>query len=56
MLEGWLDHHRETLVVKCAGLTDAQLWEASVPPSAFGLLGLRRAPVGPGSARCGAPC
>ncbi|MFD4593000.1 DinB family protein [Streptomyces rubiginosohelvolus] len=42
MLEGWLDYHRETLVVKCAGLTDAQLREASVPPSAFTLLGLVR--------------
>ncbi|WP_405550505.1 DinB family protein [Streptomyces microflavus] len=40
MLEGWLDYHRETLAMKCAGLTDAQLREASVPPSAFSLLGL----------------
>ncbi|MCD9899879.1 DinB family protein [Streptomyces sp. MT29] len=40
MLEGWLDYHRETLAMKCAGLTDAQLREASVPPSAFTLLGL----------------
>ncbi|MFE7461072.1 DinB family protein [Kitasatospora albolonga] len=42
MLEGWLDYHRETLARKCAGLTDAQLREASVPPSAFTLLGLVR--------------
>lgn len=40
MLEGWLDFHRETLAMKCAGLTDAQLREASVPPSALTLLGL----------------
>lgn len=42
MLEGWLDYHRETMAMKCAGLTDAQLREASVPPSAFTLLGLLR--------------
>ncbi|MFD9501807.1 DinB family protein [Streptomyces sp. NPDC060035] len=42
MLEGWLDYHRETLAVKCAGLTDTQLREASVPPSEFTLLGLVR--------------
>ncbi|MFD6278021.1 DinB family protein [Streptomyces sp. NPDC060209] len=42
MLEGWLDYHRETLAMKCAGLTDAQLREASVPPSEFTLLGLVR--------------
>ncbi|MET7416121.1 DinB family protein [Streptomyces rubiginosohelvolus] len=41
MLEGWLDYHRETLIAS-AGLTDAQLREASVPPSAFTLLGLVR--------------
>ncbi|MFJ9890038.1 DinB family protein [Streptomyces sp. NPDC091287] len=42
MLEGWLDYHRATLAMKCAGLTDAQVREASVPPSAFTLLGLLR--------------
>lgn len=42
MLEGWLDHHRDTLALKCAGLTDAQLREASVPPSELSLLGLVR--------------
>ncbi|WP_327120840.1 DinB family protein [Streptomyces sp. NBC_01341] len=42
MLEGWLDYHRATLAMKCEGLTDAQLREAPVPPSAFTLLGLVR--------------
>ncbi|MFD5876863.1 DinB family protein [Streptomyces sp. NPDC060322] len=42
MLEGWLDYHRATLAMKCEGLTDAQLREASVPPSEFTLLGLVR--------------
>ncbi|MFD9290920.1 DinB family protein [Streptomyces sp. NPDC060030] len=42
MLEGWLDYHRATLAMKCAGLSDAQLREASVPPSEFTLLGLVR--------------
>ncbi|MFE5244725.1 MULTISPECIES: DinB family protein [unclassified Streptomyces] len=42
MLEGWLDYHRATLALKCEGLTDAQLREASVPPSEFTLLGLVR--------------
>ncbi|MGW8885397.1 DinB family protein [Streptomyces sp. NPDC055749] len=42
MLEGWLDFHRATLASKCAGLTDEQLREASVPPSEFTLLGLVR--------------
>ncbi|MFF1834496.1 DinB family protein [Streptomyces sp. NPDC058231] len=42
MLEGWLDYHRDTLGLKCAGLTDAQLREASVPPSQLSLLGLVR--------------
>ncbi|MGC5346406.1 DinB family protein [Streptomyces sp. DT24] len=42
MLEGWLDYHRETLALKCAGLTDAQLRQASVPPSELSLLGLVR--------------
>ncbi|WP_327424061.1 DinB family protein [Streptomyces sp. NBC_01527] len=42
MLEGWLDYHRDTLALKCAGLTDAQLREASVPPSELSLLGLVR--------------
>ncbi|MFE2375714.1 DinB family protein [Streptomyces sp. NPDC059398] len=42
MLEGWLDYHRATLAVKCAGLDDKQLRQASVPPSELSLLGLVR--------------
>lgn len=42
MLEGWLDFHRRTLALKCAGLDDAQLRTASVPPSELSLLGLVR--------------
>lgn len=42
MLEGWLGHHRHTLALKCAGLTDAQLREASAAPSELSLLGLVR--------------
>ncbi|MCX4573573.1 DinB family protein [Streptomyces sp. NBC_01571] len=42
MLEGWLDHHRQTLEAKCEGLDDAQLRTASVKPSELSLLGLVR--------------
>ncbi|MFJ2113010.1 MULTISPECIES: DinB family protein [unclassified Streptomyces] len=42
MLEGWLEHHRETLAMKCAGLDEKQLKEASVPPSELSLIGLVR--------------
>jgi uncharacterized damage-inducible protein DinB len=42
MLTGWLDYHRATLELKCAGLTDEQLRERAVPPSALSLLGLVR--------------
>ncbi|MFE4293632.1 DinB family protein [Streptomyces sp. NPDC056647] len=42
MLEGWLDYHRETLALKCSGLDEKQLKEASVPPSELTLLGLVR--------------
>jgi len=42
ILCSWLDWHRETLAVKCAGLTEAQLKERAVPPSAMSLLGLVR--------------
>ncbi|MBZ3902251.1 MULTISPECIES: DinB family protein [Streptomyces] len=42
MLEGWLGYHRETLALKCAGLDDARLRTASVPPSELSLLGLVR--------------
>ncbi len=41
-LENWLDYHRATLALKCSGLDDRQLREASVPPSAMTLLGLVR--------------
>ena len=33
MLHAWLEYHRETLAMKCEGLTDEQLRERSVPPS-----------------------
>src|SRR3974390_981338 len=42
MLESWLEYHRATLEMKCAGLSDAQLRERSVPPSSLSLLGLVR--------------
>ncbi|MFB9361028.1 DinB family protein [Actinoplanes nipponensis] len=42
MLEGWLDLHRQTLVLKCAGLTAEQLKLRSVEPSTLSLLGLLR--------------
>jgi uncharacterized damage-inducible protein DinB len=41
-LEGFLDYHRETLLFKCAGLTDEQLRERPVPPSVLSLHGLVR--------------
>ncbi|WP_027341773.1 DinB family protein [Hamadaea tsunoensis] len=41
-LDAWLDYHRETLLLKCAGLNDAQLRSRSVPPSTLSLLGLVR--------------
>ena len=41
-LEQWLDFHRETLLMKCAGLTVEQLKTRSVPPSNLSLLGLVR--------------
>jgi hypothetical protein len=41
-LAGYLDYHRATLEMKCAGLTDEQLRERSVPPSSLSLLGLVR--------------
>ncbi|MGD3106179.1 DinB family protein [Streptomyces sp. YGL11-2] len=40
MLESWLDFHRETLALKCAGLDDDRLRVASVAPSPMTLLGL----------------
>ncbi|GAA1284189.1 hypothetical protein Psi02_34010 [Planotetraspora silvatica] len=42
MLNNWLDWHRETLIVKCAGLSEERLRERSVPPSTMSLLGLVR--------------
>jgi hypothetical protein len=42
MLEGWLDWHRQTLLMKAAGLTSDQLKMASVEPSNLTLLGLIR--------------
>src|SRR3954451_24056508 len=41
-LEAWLEYHRATLLVKCAGLTAEQLATRSVPPSTLSLLGLVR--------------
>jgi uncharacterized damage-inducible protein DinB len=42
MLEGWLDYHRATLIMKCEGLSDEQLRTAAVPPSQLSLMGLVR--------------
>jgi uncharacterized damage-inducible protein DinB len=42
MLEGWLEWHRQTLLMKLAGLTPDQLKLASVEPSNLTLLGLLR--------------
>jgi uncharacterized damage-inducible protein DinB len=40
MLEAWLDFHRATLALKCAGLRDDQLRLAAASPSSMTLLGL----------------
>ncbi|MGW0946692.1 DinB family protein [Streptomyces sp. NPDC002623] len=40
MLESWLEFHRSTLALKCAGLDDEQLRRTSAEPSALTLLGL----------------
>ncbi|MFE1785297.1 DinB family protein [Streptomyces sp. NPDC059506] len=42
MLENWLEYHRQTLAVKCEGLTPEQLRLRSVSPSSLSLLGLVR--------------
>jgi uncharacterized damage-inducible protein DinB len=42
LLEGWLDHHRSTLAMKCAGLSDAQLRRRPVASSGLSLMGLVR--------------
>jgi uncharacterized damage-inducible protein DinB len=39
-LESWLEFHRATLELKCAGLDDAQARTASAEPSELTLLGL----------------
>jgi uncharacterized damage-inducible protein DinB len=41
-VEAWLEFHRATLLMKCAGLTGEQLGQRSVPPSALSLRGLLR--------------
>jgi uncharacterized damage-inducible protein DinB len=41
-LQGFLDHHRGTLLQKCAGLTDSHLRRRAVEPSGLSLLGLVR--------------
>jgi uncharacterized damage-inducible protein DinB len=42
MLEGWLDFHRVTLLLKCEGLTDEQRKARPVPTSLMSLHGLVR--------------
>jgi uncharacterized damage-inducible protein DinB len=42
MLRAFLDHHRDTLAMKCDGLSDDQLRQPSSPPSTLSLLGLVR--------------
>jgi uncharacterized damage-inducible protein DinB len=42
MLRAFLDFHRDTLAMKCEGLSDEQLREQSSPPSTLSLLGLVR--------------
>lgn len=41
-LVGFLEYHRQTLMMKCAGLTPEQLRRRAVPPSTLSLLGLVR--------------
>lgn len=41
-LDGYLDHYRLTLALKCDGLSPAQLATRAVPPSNISLLGLVR--------------
>jgi uncharacterized damage-inducible protein DinB len=41
-LVGFLDFHRDTLDMKCTGLSDQQLRQRAVPPSSLSLLGLVR--------------
>ncbi|HEX2131704.1 MAG TPA: DinB family protein [Actinophytocola sp.] len=42
MLRAFLDYHRATLAMKCAGLSDEDLRRRSMPPSTLTLLGLVR--------------
>ena len=42
ILSGFLDFHRATLELKCAGLTPEQLATRAVPPSPLTLLGILR--------------
>jgi uncharacterized damage-inducible protein DinB len=42
LLRAYLDFHRETLALKCAGLSDDDLRRRSAPPSTLSLLGLVR--------------
>jgi len=42
VLDGWLDFHRATLLLKCGGLSAEQLKTPAVPPSSLTLLGLVR--------------
>ncbi|MFD0024718.1 DinB family protein [Streptomyces sp. NPDC058382] len=42
MPAGWLQWHRETLLVKCAGLDQQELARTTVEPSGLSLLGLVR--------------
>lgn len=42
VLNNWLEWHRGTLAVKCAGLSEEQLRLRSAPPSSMSLLGLVR--------------
>jgi hypothetical protein len=41
-LDAWVDFHRATLLMKCAGLEPEQLAERPCPPSNLSLLGLVR--------------
>jgi len=42
MLQGWLDYHRVTLLLKCEGLSDIQLNLRIIPTSLLSLHGLVR--------------
>jgi uncharacterized damage-inducible protein DinB len=42
MMRGFLEFHRATLAMKCAGLSDEEMRTRSMPPSSLSLLGLVR--------------